>query len=150
MTEFQQGPQLLVLASILMFVVVWKLWCRYYLLPAHEFDQEAEDRAAALLHELLSEAEHRQLLQAGYLAVPSPNVADRIYRVPARPGWVDVFEADRLAMRVCVEPVEPLPQADVVLMHKLMIEGNEREYLRQANIVYVRQPAGPKWRRNRL
>jgi len=147
MTELQQGPQLLVLACVLTFVVVWKLWCRYYLFPSRELDPEAERRAAALLRELLSDSEQRQLLQAGFLEVPSSRIPGRVYRVPSRPGWVDVFEADRLAMRVCVEPVEQLPQADVVLMHKLMIEGNEQDYLRTANIVYVRPPGGPKWRR---
>lgn len=32
-----------------------------------------------------------------------------------------------------VEAVEPLPDGDVVVMHKLMIEGNEDDYLRTAN-----------------
>lgn len=147
MMEFQQAPQLLVLACILTFVLVWKLWCRYYLFPTQDLDPEAEGRASALLREMLSDGEHQQLMQSGYLSVPSNRVQGRIYRVPARPGWVDVYEADRLAMRVCVEPVDHLPQADVVLMHKLMIEGNEQDYLRTANIVYVRPPAGQRWRR---
>ncbi|MHB0870711.1 MAG: hypothetical protein ACYC5J_14860 [Chloroflexota bacterium] len=147
MIDIQQGPQLLVLACILMFVVVWKLWCRYYLFPPQELDPESENRAAALLRELLSEGEHQQLLQTGYLSVPSRCVVGRVYRVPARPGWVDVYEADRLAMRVCVEPVDHLPQGDVVLMHKLMIEGAEQDYLRTANVVYVRPPAAQRWRR---
>ncbi len=149
MTDFQQGPQFLVLACILMFVVVWKLWCRYYLFPYQETDPEAESRSTALLRELLSGSEQQQLQQAGYLMVPSRKVAGRLYRVPMRPGWVDVYESDRLAMRVCVEPVEHLPQADVVLMHKLMIEANEQDYLRTANIVYVRPPDGQRWRRPR-
>jgi hypothetical protein len=36
-------------------------------------------------------------------------------------------------MELCLQPVEPLPEGDVVLMHKLMIEANEQEYLRTAN-----------------
>jgi hypothetical protein len=147
MMDLQQGPQLLVLACILIFVMVWKLWCRYYLFPPQQLDPEAESRAAALLREVLSDREHQQLLEVGFLTVPSYRVPGRVYRVPARPGWVDVYEADRLAMRVCVEPVEQLPQADVVLMHKLMIEGNEQDYLRTANIVYVRPPSSQRWRR---
>ncbi|MGE5620648.1 MAG: hypothetical protein ACM3US_15480 [Sphingomonadaceae bacterium] len=147
MTDFLQGPQILVLASILLLVLLWKLWCRYYLSPPRELDPESENRAAALLRELLSEGEHQQLVQTGYLSVPSRHVVGRVYRVPVRPGWVDVYEADRLAMRICVEPVEQLPQGDVVLMHKLMIEGAEQEYLRIANIVYVRPPVGVRWRR---
>ncbi len=150
MIGFLAEPQLLVLATVLTLVVFWKLWCRYYLFPTSELDPESEDRAAALLCELLSGPEQQQMQQVGYLTVPSPGVVGRVYRVPLRPGWVDVYEADRLAMRICVEPVERLPTADVVLMHKLMIEGNEREYLRQANIVHVRPPAGEKVRRYSL
>jgi len=37
-------------------------------------------------------------------------------------------------MRLCVGPVDPLPDADVVLIHKLMIEANEDEYLKAANV----------------
>ncbi len=61
----------------------------------------------------------------------------RIYHVPAGPGWVDVYESGELCLRVCVEPVERLPQADVVLAHKLMIEGDEQRYMWAANILYV-------------
>ena len=144
------GPQLLALASVLMFVLVWTLWRRYYLLPVLECDAEAEKRAAALMREVLSDGESRELDQSGYLTVPSPSVPGRMYRIPAKPGWVDVYESGQLAMRMCVEPVERLPAADVVLMHKLMIEGNEPEYLRQANVVFVRPPAGRRYRRHHL
>jgi hypothetical protein len=30
---------------------------------------------------------------------------------------------------LCVQPVEPLPSADVIAMHKLMIQGEEQLYL---------------------
>ncbi|MDP9382063.1 MAG: hypothetical protein M3Q29_18355 [Chloroflexota bacterium] len=43
---------------------------------------------------------------------------------------------DRLLMPLCVQPVERMPHADVVLTHKLMIEGNEQEYLRGADPSY--------------
>jgi hypothetical protein len=36
-------------------------------------------------------------------------------------------------MALCVQPIDPVPDGDVVMMHKLMIEGNEEEYLRIAN-----------------
>ena len=36
-----------------------------------------------------------------------------------------------------------VPDADVVVMHKLMIEGNEREYLRRAN--YFDRQTDPFW-----
>lgn len=147
MTDFQQGPQFLVLATLLLCLLIWRLWSRRYILSSRDFDVESEERANALLREMLSEPEQQQLAQSGFITVPSCSVEGRYYRVPARPGWVDVYEADRLAMRVCVEPLEHLPTPDIVLMHKLMIEGNERDYLRQANIVYVRPPTGLKRRR---
>jgi len=51
---------------------------------------------------------------------------------------VEVYDEGKLTMRLCVEPLERLPAADVVLMHKLMIEGNEERYLHEANIVHLR------------
>jgi hypothetical protein len=36
-------------------------------------------------------------------------------------------------MRLCVQPIERLPDADVVVLHKLMIEANEEHYLQRAN-----------------
>ena len=138
MTDLQEGPQLLVVGVLLVVLLGWLPWRRSQLWSVLEHDEEAELRAAALLRELLSETEREQLARNGYVVVPSCRVEGRVYRVPARPGWVDVYESGKLAMRICVEPVERLPAADVVLMHKLMIEGNEEEYLREANIVCMR------------
>jgi hypothetical protein len=36
-------------------------------------------------------------------------------------------------MRLCVQPIEYLPDADVVVLHKLMIEADEENYLLRAN-----------------
>ena len=46
---------------------------------------------------------------------------------------VKVYEGGVPIMALCVQSVEPIPDGDAVLMHKLMIEGNEQEYLRIAN-----------------
>ncbi len=40
-------------------------------------------------------------------------------------------------MRLCVGQVERAPGADVVLMHKLMFEGDEQECLRIANQLWA-------------
>jgi hypothetical protein len=53
--------------------------------------------------------------------------------VPRHQGQVKVFESGVPIMALCVQSVEPIPDGDAVLMHKLMIEGNEEEYLRVAN-----------------
>jgi hypothetical protein len=93
----------------------------------------AERRATALLREMLSPDEFRQLTWLGYVDVPSPTDQNRTYRVPRTRGYVQVIDRGRAVMRLCLQPTEHLPDADVVLMHKLMIEGNEATYLDKAN-----------------
>ncbi|HEY0754978.1 MAG TPA: hypothetical protein VGD98_13555 [Ktedonobacteraceae bacterium] len=94
----------------------------------------AERRAAHLLRDMLTPEQCRQLIWHGYLEVPSPGFAGRVYRVPrARGGFVQVLDDGKAVMRLCVQPVEHLPDADVIVLHKLMIEANEEHYLRKAN-----------------
>ena len=100
---------------------------------------ESERRAESLLRQLLTKDEYRQLNHQGFLAVSSPNHPRRVYRIPRRPGQVSVFENGKLIMNLCVQPTKVLPAADVVGMHKLMIQGNEPEYLQVANRI---SPAG--------
>ena len=93
----------------------------------------AEERAAEVLRDLLNEAEHQQLTQHGYFDIPSPGHAGRLYRIPGCPGRIRVFEHGRAVMELCVHPVSPLPANDVIVVHKLMIEGDEEDYLACAN-----------------
>ena len=93
----------------------------------------AERRATELLRSMLTHEQVRQLLWRGYLEVPSPTEPHRVYRVPRIKGYVQVIEHGRAIMRLCVQPVECLPDADVVVLHKLMIEANEETYLQKAN-----------------
>lgn len=94
----------------------------------------AERRATHLLRDVLTPEQCRQLLWHGYLEIPSPSSAGRVYRVPrARGEFVQVIENGKAIMRICVQPVERLPDADVVVLHKLMIEANEEHYLQNAN-----------------
>jgi hypothetical protein len=95
---------------------------------------DAERRAEELLQSQLTPEEYRQLTSQGYLRVSSPRNPNRVYLIPRYRGLVRVYEQGRSVMRLCVGPVEQVPDADVVLMHKLMIEGNEEEYLRTANV----------------
>jgi hypothetical protein len=94
---------------------------------------KSEGRASALLRQSLSDEEWQQMERTGYLSVLSPSVPGRVYRVPTHMDQVEVHESGRLRGRLCVQPATWLPASDVVLMHKLMIEGNEEEYLRTAN-----------------
>jgi hypothetical protein len=93
----------------------------------------AESRAKALLREMLSESQYQQLIKSGYLEVHSPAYENRVYRIPGSGGLVKVYEKGCAVMELCLQPAEPLPDGDVVVMHKLMIEANEQEYLQKAN-----------------
>lgn len=101
------------------------------------------ESAEALLRELLDERDYQQLKHRGYVDVASPNDPQRIYRIPNYAGLVRVYEEGWAVRELCLQSVEPLPSADVVLMHKLLIEGDELEYLARAR-QYAR--AGPRLR----
>lgn len=94
---------------------------------------DADHHAEMLLRDKLSHEEYRQLSSHSYLEVPSRSYANRIYRVPRGPGQVQVVEGGRVIERLCLQPLEALPEADVILMHKLLIEGDESAYLATAN-----------------
>jgi hypothetical protein len=127
------GPLLfLALLLVLALLVAWVLFADPW--GGRRGDRgAAEARAEALLEDLLAEDERRQLERDGYLGVPSPSRPGRTYRVPRRRGQVRVYEGGALVMALCVGPVGWLPDGDLVLLHKLMIEGDEEEYLRVAN-----------------
>lgn len=93
----------------------------------------AERRASHLLRDLLTHEQFRQLFWYGYLEIPSPTAPHRVYRVPHHSGYVQVFEHGHAIMRLCLQPVESLPDGDLVVLHKLMIEANEETYLQKAN-----------------
>jgi hypothetical protein len=93
----------------------------------------SQERSLALLREVLEAREYEQLIQRGYLDISSPSDPQRIYRIRRNAGLVSVFEQGKAKWELCVQPTEPLPNNDLVVMHKLMIQGNEQEYLAQAN-----------------
>ncbi|MCC7104000.1 MAG: hypothetical protein IT307_02555 [Chloroflexi bacterium] len=95
--------------------------------------RDAQELANKLLTDLLTEEQSVHLSRWGFLDVPSPSNPSRTYRVPRHQGQVKVYEAGIPIMALCVQTVEPVPDGDTVIMHKLMIEGNEEEYLRIAN-----------------
>jgi hypothetical protein len=94
----------------------------------------AERAAEALLRRLLTDPEYDTLGRNGYLDIPSREYPGRTYRVPRGPGQVLVVERGRVLERLCVQPASMgLPEADIVLMHKLLLEADERRYLMTAN-----------------
>jgi hypothetical protein len=111
-----------------------------------EWQQVAHRRAEQLLRERLTPSEHRRLQKYGYLDMPSRIEAQRCYRIPRHRGRVHVLEAIMLgdtllwrkAAELCVVSMDDVPDADLVLSHKWMIEGDEAGYLALAN--WIRLP----------
>jgi hypothetical protein len=93
----------------------------------------AERRAHSLMRDMLSPVQYQQLSRHGYVEVCSPSIPHRVYRIPGAGGLVRVYEQGHAIMDLCLQPVDPLPDGDVVVMHKLMIEANEQDYLSKAN-----------------
>lgn len=93
----------------------------------------AKRRASELLRAVLTAEQYSQLIQQGHIDIPSPSDPERIYRVPKYPGRVQVREKGRVTMWLCLQPFERVPDADVVVIHKLMIEADEEAYLQKAN-----------------
>jgi hypothetical protein len=94
---------------------------------------EANSRAKELLRSMLTDQQYRQLMHRGYLDIKSPRKPACVYRVPKSQGLVHVIDGGIRKMSLCLQPVEWVPDADVVVMHKLMIEADEETYLRTAN-----------------
>ncbi len=99
---------------------------------AHDW-RAANQRAEALLAGFLTSEQLEVLKATGYLAVPSPRHPGRVYHIPRQPGQITVYENGRPVLKLCVQPCVRLPLADHILLHKLMIEGDEERYLDTAN-----------------
>ena len=100
----------------------------------------AWDRAEAVLRDSLTPEQLATYDEHGHVEVPSRLVPGRVYRVD---GWrpVAAFDAEgRFEGAVCLRPRESLPGPDVILAHKLYIEGAERRFLTDGNWL------SPAWR----
>ncbi len=134
---------LLLVLQVLFVLLLGMAFCWFVARPSrqmgatsmHTFGewQAAKARAEGLLVEILSEEEYSQLNRCGYLEVRSRSTPARVYRVPRYRGRVHVYQDDEPIMSLCIQPTQLVPDADVVLIHKLMIEGDEEKYLRVAN-----------------
>lgn len=97
------------------------------------FGSSADRRARQLLRAVLTHEQYHQLVRWGYIDIPSPSDPQRVYRVPQSPGHVHVIQNHRLTAGLCLQPLDRLPDADYVVIHKLMIEADEETYLQKAN-----------------
>lgn len=150
--------------SIMAIVLGFCLWLCVWILPALLWtlvrgagrrritDMSSEERALAekrseeLLRDLLDEREYRQLMRYGYMDVPSRCYVGRLYRIPCLPGRVCIVEGGRAVAELCVQPLVPLPDNDMIVLHKLLIEDNEQDYLARANAFPVPLPLVIPWR----
>lgn len=112
-------------------ILAWWLYHRETMLSLQRTD--AERRAHELVSLMLNREQLAQLNGLGFIELRSRLITGRTYRVPRRRGQVQVYEQGHHAGSLCIQPTRWVPDADVLLMHKLMIEGNEAEYLRTAN-----------------
>jgi hypothetical protein len=113
---------------VLSIVLIWGLSIASYFKWS-----EANRRADELLRSVLTSEQYDQLTWNGYLDIPSPRDPGCIYRVPRTQGLVKVLEQGILKTSLCLQPLEMVPDADHVVMYKLMIEANEEVYLETAN-----------------
>jgi hypothetical protein len=101
--------------------------------PSMLIGLDAHRRAEALLAQCLTPEAWQSLQRTGVLIVPSPGYPGRVYHIPRHAGAVVVYHHRQPVFQLCVHPRERLPDADLVLLHKLMIEADEERYLALAN-----------------
>jgi hypothetical protein len=100
--------------------------------------RKARKRAKKLLHSHLDPEQRRELKRKGHFHVYGSK--GNLYRIAARyPYNVRLAgEAKRSRMFFCLEPDDPeIPLEDVLLAQKLMLESDEGEFLRLANMAYI-------------
>jgi hypothetical protein len=97
------------------------------------FNSRAQRRSCQLLRAVLTQDQYRHLIQRGYLDIRSPSHQERFYRVPKAPGRVHLIENEQLQTDLCLQTLDWVPNADFVVIHKLMIEADEETYLQKAN-----------------
>jgi hypothetical protein len=128
----------LLLGAVILTLIVWdlvrsSLW--------GEPGKAAEHRAEQLLRQHVTPRQYQQLQEEGYIELASRLHPGRIYRLFRRRQRVQIFvvnEDDGGATRhklaeLCVVARDAVPDADLFLAHKWMLEGDERAYLAIAN-----------------
>ena len=119
---------LLEIVVVLCFLLFWRITRDSNLMRS-----EANRRANELLRSVLTREQYDQLTRKGYLDIKSPRYPECMYRVPRRQGLVKVIEQGSHKANLCLQPLEAVPDDDIVAMHKLMIEADEETYLQTAN-----------------
>lgn len=97
--------------------------------------RRAAKRADALVQRVLSAGEREQLRRDGFLELQSPSVSGRRYRIPRRGSPVAVLEPTGRVIYLCLQPDAPVPPQELLIVHKLLLEGAEDAYWQRANRV---------------
>jgi hypothetical protein len=105
---------------------LWRRW---------RAQREVRRRAQALVRQVLSEGEYAELRREGFLQLPSRSQPGRVYRIPAGGSPVAALEPDGRVVYLCLQPAEPIPREELVVVQKVLLEGAEEEYWRRANRV---------------
>jgi len=129
----------LLFATLALVFLLW--WVSHLLFARHGARSEAKRRAERLLRESITPEQYKQLLTRGYLEIPSRLYTGYHYRIPRNQQRVQIYEtysssngpSSRKLAELCVVACDPVPDADLVLTHKLMIEADEQSYLSIAN-----------------
>jgi hypothetical protein len=126
-----------VLAALLVVGIILVMLIAAGAAPSHlvRRNRRAEERAEALLQEVLSPCECAQLDRDGYLEVTSRAWPGRVYHVPTDTHPVLVLENGKALARLCLQSVQPLPGREVVLAHKILLEADEEGYWSRANVL---------------
>jgi hypothetical protein len=127
-----------VVGGLLLFLTVLALYS-LEIIPCT--DKLAEARAEQLLRQHMTPHQYRQLQEQGYIEIPSRLHPNHLYRIFRRRQRVHIYTLDqanpsehrRKLGELCVVTNDIVPDADLLLAHKWMIEGDERRYLAIAN-----------------
>jgi hypothetical protein len=100
----------------------------------------AEKRAEKLLQQSLNDRQREELSSKGFftLRTVAENREERFYRIRrGRSRNIEQVDASgRHLKTLCAHPAENVPDADTMLVQKLMLEAKEPEFLRIANHSY--------------
>lgn len=139
--EVHRSWVIALLSIVALFFAFWT--AREVPLPQGSPLPTAKERAEMLLRESITAQQYQHLLNLGYLEIPSRLYPNRYYRIPRERRRVQVYERsatnggqphEKLG-ELCVIACEPMPDADLVLTHKWLIEADEQKYLNTANWV---------------
>ena len=132
----------MVLAYVLFsgFCLILIVWGLFYWGTTRP-EQLAEQRAEQLLQQHVTPQQYQQLQEQGYIEIASRLHPERFYRIFRGRQRVQVYtlnpggtsEPYQKHSELCVIPCDPVPDADLFLAHKWMIESDESAYLGLAN-----------------